>query len=318
MTLADGVRQGQQRAIARAISLVENDLPGREELIDRLYPSTGKAVVLGLTGPPGAGKSTLLDRLLREERKAGRKAAVIAVDPSSPFTGGALLGDRLRMQSHALDPGVYIRSMASRGHLGGIAGATADAVKIFDAAGYDRVIVETLGVGQTEIEIAQLSDLVLLVLVPGLGDEIQALKAGIMEIGDIYVINKSDKDESARLRAEVDYVLSLANPAPERPVPPVVMVSALFDRGIDDLIDSIAGRLQRYAETGEIDRRRRLRLRRELRQQLQSKINDHIERKVEIDRQMDQWVERLISHQETPYALINRQIEWIFKEMDRS
>ncbi|MCK4715412.1 MAG: methylmalonyl Co-A mutase-associated GTPase MeaB, partial [Candidatus Marinimicrobia bacterium] len=207
--LARQVLQQNIRAIARAISLIENgvETKKKEKLIDTLHPHCGHGIIWGITGPPGAGKSTLLNRLIEQLRHDNKKVAVIAVDPSSPFTGGAILGDRLRMQKHATDDSVFIRSMASRGHLGGVAGATGDAIKIFDAAGYDHIIIETIGVGQTEIDVMELSDIVLLVLVPGLGDEIQALKAGVMEIGDIFIINKKDIDGADRLRTEVEYVL---------------------------------------------------------------------------------------------------------------
>jgi LAO/AO transport system kinase len=185
MDLAAGVLAGEARAVARAISLIEDQEPEAEALADALYPHTGRALVLGVTGSPGSGKSSLVDRLIARERRAGRRVAVVAVDPTSPFTGGAILGDRPRMQSHAADLGVCIRSMASRGSLDGVAAASGDVIKVLDAAGYPTIFLETVGVGQTEIKVAELSDIVLLVLMPGAGDEIQALKAVVMEIGDI-------------------------------------------------------------------------------------------------------------------------------------
>lgn len=205
---------------------------------------------MGITGPPGAGKSTLADRLIQKEREAGKRVAVVAVDPSSPFTGGSLLGDRLRMQTHATDPGVFIRSMASRGHLGGISTAAFDAVKIFDAAGYDTVIVETIGVGQTEIEIIELSDIVMLVLVPGMGDEIQAMKAGVMEIGDIFVINKSDRDGAERLKAEVEYVLMLKEQKDRAEMADICMTSARDNTGITELYTALQNRHKRNSLSG--------------------------------------------------------------------
>ncbi|RKY55834.1 MAG: methylmalonyl Co-A mutase-associated GTPase MeaB, partial [Candidatus Neomarinimicrobiota bacterium] len=232
--LAYRVLKKEIRAIARSISLIENNMDpeGKETLIDYLHPHCGNAVVWGITGPPGAGKSSLLDRFIEIIRNNGKTVAVIAVDPSSPFSGGAILGDRLRMQKHATDDGVFIRSMASRGHLGGVAGATADAIKIFDAAGFDYIVIETIGVGQTEIEVVELADIVLLVLVPGLGDEIQAMKAGVMEIGDIFIINKKDIDGADRLRAEVEYVLSLKESNNTGFSHPISMSSATLNEGI--------------------------------------------------------------------------------------
>ncbi|HHJ53793.1 MAG TPA: methylmalonyl Co-A mutase-associated GTPase MeaB, partial [Caldithrix abyssi] len=197
--MVERILNGDTRAVARAISWIENEHPEKEQLIDALYPHAGRAAVWGITGPPGSGKSSLVNLIIKIQRAKGKKVAVIAVDPSSPFSGGAILGDRIRMQNHATDTGVFIRSMASRGHLGGIAGATADAIKVLDAAGFDLILIETIGVGQTEIDIVGLSDLVLLVLVPGLGDEIQALKAGVMEIGDVFIVNKSDKADADRV-----------------------------------------------------------------------------------------------------------------------
>jgi len=233
MEMIDAVCAGNIRAVGRAISLIENHACEKEPLLSGINCATGRALILGVTGPPGTGKSTLVDRLITRERDRNRKVAVIAVDPSSPFSGGALLGDRIRMQEHAADPGVFIRSMATRGCLGGVARATGDAVKVFDAAGYETVIIETVGVGQAEIEIVSLSDIVLLVLVPGTGDEIQIMKAGIMEIGDIFVVNKCDRDGADKLKAQIDYMLSLrGDNAPEVPV---IMTCATRDEGIDEL-----------------------------------------------------------------------------------
>ncbi|MCF6335614.1 MAG: methylmalonyl Co-A mutase-associated GTPase MeaB, partial [Spirochaetales bacterium] len=209
MELIKRITRGNTRAIARGISVIENNSDTKEELIDGLYPFTGKAQIIGITGPPGAGKSTIVDRIIQFERNNNKKIAVIAVDPSSPFSGGAILGDRLRMQTHATDPGVFIRSMASRGHLGGISAATSGAIKVFDAAGFDTIIIETIGVGQTEVEVIELADLIILTLVPGMGDEIQAMKAGIMEIADLFLVNKSDIDGADRLKSEIEYMLML-------------------------------------------------------------------------------------------------------------
>jgi len=210
VSLADRVLAGDPRALARALSLVEDESPAAAALMAALYPRTGRAWTLGVTGPPGAGKSTLVDQVARALRARGVSVGIIAVDPTSPFTGGAILGDRVRMQAHAGDAGVFIRSMATRGHLGGLAGATADAALLLDAAGRECVIIETVGVGQAEVDIVRTADVCVVVLVPGTGDEVQALKAGIMEIADLFVVNKSDREGADRMVAAVETVLGLA------------------------------------------------------------------------------------------------------------
>ena len=239
-SLAANVLAGDPRAVARAISLVETELPAGEALIGELFERTGRAYIVGVTGPPGAGKSTLVDRLTVAARSRGERVGIIAVDPSSPFTGGALLGDRVRMQAHASDDGVFIRSMATRGHLGGLARATGDAILVLDAAGYDLVMVETVGVGQDEVEIAQAADVALVVLVPGAGDEVQVLKAGIMEIADIFVVNKADRDGADRLAAEIESMLSLRPSVAGEWRPPVIKTEATKGTGIPDLVDGVA------------------------------------------------------------------------------
>ena len=314
MDLIAGVLAGETRAVARAISLIEDREPEAEALIDGLYPHTGRALVLGVTGSPGSGKSSLVDRLIERERRAGRTAAVVAVDPSSPFTGGAILGDRLRMQSHAADPGVFIRSMASRGSLGGVAAATADAVKVLDAAGYPTIFLETIGVGQTEIKVVELSDIVLLVLMPGAGDEIQALKAGVMEIGDIFVINKRDLGGADKLREEVEYVLSFKNPQGDGPANPIVMASALRDEGIEELASATADYRARLAANGGLVRRRRLRTERELEGALTRRLHELLDVHLDFSRQIHGWVDRLLRKSARPYALIDEQIRNFLKE----
>jgi LAO/AO transport system kinase len=315
MELLTDVRRGSIRAIARAISLIEDLEPEAEELVDALYPYTGKALVLGVTGSPGAGKSTLVDGLIRQERQLGRKVAVIAVDPSSPFSGGAILGDRLRMQSHATDPQVFIRSMASRGFLGGVAAATGDVIKVLDAAGYQSIFIETIGVGQTEIKIVELSDIVLLVLMPGAGDEIQAMKAGVMEIGDIFVINKRDLPGADKLRAEVEYVLSFKGEEQSGGSNnPILMTSAVNDDGIESLQQAIAAYSARIKSTGMLDQRRRFRLERELLGVLNRKVHELLDIHIEVSKQLPAWIESLYRQQARPYSLINAQIKNFLKE----
>lgn len=306
--IAEQVLNGNIRAIARAISCIENDCPEKESLIDELYPHVGNAVVWGLTGPPGSGKSSLLNLIIQQERKNGKKIAVIAVDPSSPFSGGAILGDRLRMQRHATDQGVFIRSMASRGHLGGVAGATGDAIKILDAAGFDLIIIETIGVGQTEIDVVEMADIVMLVLVPGLGDEIQALKAGVMEIGDIFIINKSDRDDASKVRAEVEYVLHLKMSDGDTIVNPIVMTSALEKSGIDELIVEAGSYFQQMADSGRLDAKRKQRINREFRLIINNKIRRHFESEIQIEERLNVWIEAVFNKYEKPYALINQKL----------
>ena len=313
MDLVEQVLGGDAGAIARAISLIEDCEPQAEQLADSLFPYTGKALILGVTGSPGCGKSTLVDRLIARERRAGHRVAVLAVDPSSPFSGGAVLGDRLRMQKHATDPDVFIRSMASRGFLGGVAAASGDALKVLEAAGYQTIFVETIGVGQTEVKIVELSDIVLLVLMPGMGDEIQVLKAGVMEIGDIFVINKRDLPGADKLRSEVEYLLSFKNPDETESENPIVMASAVNDQGIDELDEAIAAYREEIQSSGQLEHRRRYRLRREIKGIVGRKIHELLDVHMEFSKQLEGWVDSLYRHQARPYALINERLDRFLK-----
>jgi LAO/AO transport system kinase len=233
--LAQRIRGGDPRALARAATMVENRSPRADELMSELFPLTGRAMVLGVTGAPGSGKSTLVDQVAGAYRRRGKIVGVIAVDPTSPFTGGAILGDRIRMQRHHSDPGVFIRSMATRGWMGGLSRACTDMALLFDAAGHDIVVVETVGVGQDEVDVARLADVTIVVLVPGLGDDVQAIKAGIMEIADVFAINKADLPGAARLEREVRNNLGLASRG-DGWMPEVVQTVAHEGRGIDELV----------------------------------------------------------------------------------
>ena len=235
----DRLRNGDARALARAISTVENRSAGWAELLKALFPQTGHARILGLTGAPGSGKSTLVDQLAKVYRKQNQTVGIVAVDPTSPYTGGAILGDRIRMQDHFSDPGIYIRSMATRGSLGGLARATADVTTVLDASGRDLIMIETVGVGQDEVDIVRLADITIVILVPGMGDDVQSIKAGIMEIADIFVINKSDREGAERVEREIRALQSLAVRG-DRWVPPIVKTVASEGQGIEELAAAIA------------------------------------------------------------------------------
>lgn len=249
-SLKDQILSGDKRSIGRAISAVEDARPEATELLKDIFANTGKATVIGITGAPGAGKSTLVDRLAAYYRAAGEQVGIIAVDPSSPFTGGALLGDRIRMQNMATDPGIFIRSMASRGHIGGLARATVDAVAILDAGGYNRVIIETVGVGQDEVDVVRAADVTVVVLVPGMGDEVQAMKAGIMEIGDVFAINKADRDGVLRTERELETLLSISERS-DGWTPPIIKTVATENSGTEALARGIADYKRFVGDKGE-------------------------------------------------------------------
>ena len=262
--LVAAAREGDPRAVARLITLVEDASPLLREVMEALVAHGGRAHVVGLTGPPGVGKSTSTNAVVAALRRSGRRVGVLAVDPSSPFSGGALLGDRVRMGDHALDSGVYIRSMGSRGHLGGLAWSTPQAVRVLDAAGCDVVLVETVGVGQSEVEVAGLADTTVVLVAPGMGDGIQAAKAGILEVGDLYVVNKADREGADRTRRELRSMLSLAPRAEEAWRPPVLSTVASTGEGVDDLVAAVDRHAAWLSETGELGRRRRRRAAREV------------------------------------------------------
>ena len=262
--LVGRAREGEARAVARLISLVEDESPLLREVMAALGPHTGNAQVIGITGSPGVGKSTSTNALVTELRKQDKRVGVLAVDPSSPFSGGALLGDRVRMQDHALDREVYIRSMASRGHLGGLAWATPQALRVLDAAGCDVILIETVGVGQSEVEIAGLADTTMVLLAPGMGDGIQAAKAGILEVGDIYVINKADRDGADQVRRDLRGMIALG----ERPdgawTPPIIKTVAQTGEGVDEVVAALDEHREYLESSGEMERRRTRRARDEI------------------------------------------------------
>lgn len=262
--LVERARNGDSRAVARLISLVEDESPLLREVMAALAPHAGQAHIIGITGSPGVGKSTSTSALVSAYRATGKRVGVLAVDPSSPFSGGALLGDRVRMQDHATDSGVFIRSMASRGHLGGLAWSTPQALRVLDAAYFDVVLVETVGVGQSEVEIAGMADTTLILLAPGMGDGIQAAKAGILEVGDIYVVNKADRDGVQNVTRDLRAMLSLAERGPDAWVPPILKTVASRNEGVDEVVAAIEDRLTWMTGNGVLVERRRSRARDEI------------------------------------------------------
>ena len=296
------MRVGDSRALARTISTIENRSPGWSELLKALFPHTGHARVLGLTGPPGAGKSTLVDQLAKHYRNQGRTVGIIAVDPTSPYSGGAILGDRIRMQDHFSDPGIYIRSMATRGSLGGLARTTADVATVLDASGRDLIMIETVGVGQDEVDIVRLADITVVILVPGMGDDVQTIKAGIMEIADIFVINKSDREGAERVEREIRALQSLSVRS-DNWTPPIVKTVATEGTGIDELAKTIAD-YEAYLRKENLVLKHsihnwRARLVEMLRDAMLDKARGEIE-----DGNLSRYAAEIAEHKRDPYTLI--------------
>ncbi|HET8947349.1 MAG TPA: methylmalonyl Co-A mutase-associated GTPase MeaB [Candidatus Polarisedimenticolia bacterium] len=298
--LKERVERGEPLALARAISLVES---GRHEgiaLLQQLYGGTGRAAILGVTGPPGAGKSTLVNRLIAYHRAAGRKVGVVAVDPSSAFSGGAILGDRIRMMEHTLDDGVFIRSMASRGQFGGLSRATRDAVDLLDAAGFDPVIIETVGVGQDEIDVVRVADTVLVVLTPGQGDEVQAIKAGLLEIADVFVVNKADHAGADRLASDLEGMLALGEARPWKP--PIVRTIASDGSGVETLLAAVERHAAWLETSGARAVRRREGLRVRLHDILKARVMERLAADAPARRSLQEWEEKVADRSVDPYT----------------
>lgn len=310
-TLLEGVRTGDRRALARTITLVENSDPLAYELVRELYPETGGAFAIGVTGPPGVGKSSLISALVRHVREQEQTVGVISVDPSSPFTKGALLGDRIRLTDHFLDPGVFIRSMGTRGHLGGLAEATLQALLVLDAAGRDLVFLETVGTGQSEIEVIGVADTVLLVLMPGSGDSVQALKAGIMEIPDVIAVNKKDHPAAKTMLNEVRSILTLDTESDWKP--PIVLTEALTGEGIPELWDRIAEHRAYLEADGRLDERRRQNLAKEVFTVASARAKVHLEQAVADDPELRRLLDEVQQRRLDPLTAVREIMIRVFK-----
>jgi LAO/AO transport system kinase len=309
--LVEGIRSGDRRAVARAITLVENGDPASFDVVRAVYPQTGRAATVGVTGSPGVGKSTVIAALTRVVRAAGRTVGVVSVDPSSPFTRGAVLGDRIRLAEHFLDPGVFIRSMATRGHLGGVAEATLQAALVLDAAGKDVVFLETVGTGQSEIEIARVADTVVLVLMPGSGDSVQALKAGIMEIPDVIAVNKRDHPDARTMLREVRAVLALT---PDREwTPEILLTEAVRSEGIDELWAAVEAHRAYLDQDGRLDERRRRGLTAEVFALASARARAHLERAVADDPELARLLDEVERRQLDPLTAVREILERVFR-----
>jgi LAO/AO transport system kinase len=313
-TLAEAVRAGDRRAVARAITLVENSDPLAYEIVSDLYPETGQAYTIGITGPPGVGKSSLVSALVRHLRAADRTVGVVSVDPSSPFTKGALLGDRIRLTDHFLDPGVFIRSMGTRGHLGGLAEATLQAVLLLDAAGKELIFLETVGTGQSEVEVIGVADTIVLVLMPGSGDSIQALKAGIMEIPDVIAINKADHPAAKTMLNEVRSILSLDRERAWKP--PIVLTEATRGEKVPELWEKIEEHRAHLESEGLLAERRRKNLAGEVFAVASARAKTHLEQAVEDDPELRRLLGEVESRRLDPLSAVREIMEKVFKVGD--
>ena len=298
--LVQGALQGNRRSIAKTITLIENNEPEAQKIVSMLYPETGKAHVIGVTGPTGSGKSTLIEKLIRELRKRGKTVGVVAVDPTSPFTGGAFLGDRVRMQEHSTDEGVFIRSMANRNAPGGLAKATEDVIRVLDASGKDVVIVETVGAGQSEVEIVKVAHTVVVVLAPGLGDDIQAIKAGIMEIGDIFAVNKADRQNANKAISDIQAMLEMDTEKTGWK-PSVLKTTALTGEGITELL-AIIEEHKEYLKMGALEANRKEKVETELTEAIKQKIAESIIEDLKRKEEWEKLTERILTREIDPYS----------------
>ncbi|MCP4626357.1 MAG: methylmalonyl Co-A mutase-associated GTPase MeaB [bacterium] len=303
-SVAEKVRSGDIMAVARLIRDIDDGMPGVKEVLKELYPFTGKAYVVGITGAPGVGKSTLVDQMVSHLRKRNQTVGVLAVDPTSPFSGGAIMGDRVRMQRHSTDEGVFIRSLATRGHFGGLTQSTRSAIDVLDAMGKDYVLVETVGVGQDEVDIVNSADTTVIVVIPGMGDEIQAIKAGILEVGDIFVINKADREGADKTESNLRFMIDMDQKKYEggKWRPPVLKVQAMFDKGVEGTLKKIEEHRKSIVdECGELHRRKR-KVREELAAMIKSRLIEDVIKKLTETGEFDQAVESIVKGKIDPYT----------------
>ncbi len=314
-SLIEKILSGDDVATARALRMIDDELPEAREILKKIYPYTGKAHIIGITGAPGAGKSTLVSKLIELYRKKSLKVGVIAVDPTSPFTGGAILGDRIRMQSHSTDPEVFIRSVATRGHLGGLSKSAWEMVKVLDAMGKEKIIVETVGVGQDEVEIIGLAHTSVVVLVPGLGDDIQAIKAGILEIADIFVVNKADRPEANRLVKEIEFMLEMAGIKDKEWQPPVIKTIATKGEGIEELAVAIDNHFEYLKKSGKLKEKIRMQLEKEFENTITSLIKEKIYRKIQ--EKMESLISKMENGEVDPITLGEKITRELLKEEEK-
>ena len=312
MDLVKELLEGSRLALARSITAVENEYDNAVEIMQKIYPKTGHARILGITGAPGAGKSTLTDKVVKHYLSQGKKIGIVAIDPTSPFSGGAILGDRIRMNDLTLNENVFIRSLGTRGSLGGLSKKTADVVKLMDAFGMDLIIIETVGVGQSEVDIVNNADTTLVVLVPGLGDDIQAIKAGILEIGDVFAINKADRDGCDRLNVEIEMMLDLDS----REVkwrPPIKRTIASKDQGVDELIDALDEHFEYLEDSGELHERRAERTRNEVVAMINERIGRYVTEKVISTDEFNSQVSAVNKRETDPYTVVDSVMNKVLK-----
>ncbi len=306
MTLAKRILDGDIRAASRLMRDIDDRIPGALESLKELYPQTGRAYIIGMTGPPGSGKSTLVDKMVEIFRKEGKSVGVVAVDPTSPFSGGAILGDRVRMQRHATDEGVFIRSLATRGCLGGLTRSTQDIIHVMDAMGKDIILVETVGVGQDEVEIVHSAHTSVVLLIPGLGDDIQAIKAGILEIGDLFVINKCDREGADRMERDLRMVLEMGRKREEGWEPLVLRTEAISGKGVSELVDGIYRHKQALEQNHAMERKLRERTRTTFLEILESEIMAHFIERIEKEGEWEKIIDDLMNRRTDPYSEAER------------